>query len=113
MPPSGASHNRAAPDSADQLAPCRSRKLLKPLTLEKLLSHDHDLPRYAEAAPYESRSAVAGEDAGVPLLFDRVKKLLAGEHPPLESSTQGQSVCLWTALSSSTQSMLSKKPLMS
>jgi addiction module HigA family antidote len=28
-------------------------KLLKPLTLEKLLSHDHDLPRYAEAAPDE------------------------------------------------------------
>ena len=27
------------------------RKLLTPLTLEKLLSHDHDLPRYAEAAP--------------------------------------------------------------
>lgn len=25
--------------------------LLTPLTLEKLLSHDHDLPRYAEAAP--------------------------------------------------------------
>lgn len=29
------------------------RKLLTPLTLEKLLSHDHDLPRYAEAAPDE------------------------------------------------------------
>lgn len=27
------------------------RKLLTPLTLEKLLSQDHDLPRYAEAAP--------------------------------------------------------------
>ena len=27
------------------------RKLLTPLTLEKLLSHDHDLPHYAEAAP--------------------------------------------------------------
>lgn len=27
------------------------RKLLTPLTLEKLLSHDRDLPRYAEAAP--------------------------------------------------------------
>lgn len=29
------------------------RKLLTPLTLEKLLSHDQDLPRYAEAAPDE------------------------------------------------------------
>ena len=28
-------------------------KLLTPLTLEKLLSHDRDLPRYAEAAPEE------------------------------------------------------------
>ena len=27
------------------------RRLLTPLTLEKLLSHDHDLPRFAEAAP--------------------------------------------------------------
>lgn len=29
------------------------RKLLTPLTLEKLLSHDHDMPRHAEAAPDE------------------------------------------------------------
>jgi addiction module HigA family antidote len=29
------------------------RKLLTPLTIEKLLSHDHNLPRYAEAAPDE------------------------------------------------------------
>jgi addiction module HigA family antidote len=29
------------------------RQLLTPLTLEKLLSHDNDLPRYAEAAPDE------------------------------------------------------------
>ncbi len=29
------------------------RNLLTPLTLEKLLSHDRDLPRYAEAAPNE------------------------------------------------------------
>jgi addiction module HigA family antidote len=29
------------------------RKLVTPLTLEKLLSHEHDLPRYAEAAPDE------------------------------------------------------------
>ncbi len=28
-------------------------RLLTPLTIEKLLSHDHDLPRYAEAAPDE------------------------------------------------------------
>jgi hypothetical protein len=30
-----------------------TRRLLTPLTLEKLLSHDNDLPRYAEAAPNE------------------------------------------------------------
>jgi addiction module HigA family antidote len=29
------------------------RRLLTPLTIEKLLSHDRDLPRYAEAAPDE------------------------------------------------------------
>jgi len=29
------------------------RKLLSPLTLEKLLSHNNDMPRYAEAAPDE------------------------------------------------------------
>lgn len=29
------------------------RTLLTPLSVEKLLSHDHDLPRYAEAAPDE------------------------------------------------------------
>lgn len=29
------------------------RKLLTPLTIEKLLTHDRDLPRYAEAAPDE------------------------------------------------------------
>jgi addiction module HigA family antidote len=29
------------------------RRLLTPLTLDKLLSHDNDLPRYAEAAPDE------------------------------------------------------------
>ena len=29
------------------------RRLLTPLTLDKLLSHDHDLPHYAEAAPNE------------------------------------------------------------
>ncbi len=29
------------------------RKLLTPMTLEKLFSHDRDLPRYAEAAPNE------------------------------------------------------------
>jgi addiction module HigA family antidote len=34
------------------------RKLLTPLTLEKLLSQDHGLPRYAEAAPEEFLSLI-------------------------------------------------------
>lgn len=37
------------------------RKLLTPLTLEKLLSHDKDLPRYAEAAPDEFLSIVESD----------------------------------------------------
>lgn len=37
------------------------RKLLTPLTTKKLLSHDHDLPRYAEAAPEEFLKII-GED---------------------------------------------------
>ena len=36
------------------------RKLLTPLTLEKLLSHDDDLPRYAEAAPDEFLKIIEG-----------------------------------------------------
>ena len=37
------------------------RKLLTPLTLEKLLSHDHDLPHYAEAAPEVFLSLIEGD----------------------------------------------------
>jgi hypothetical protein len=37
------------------------RKLLTPLTLEKLLSHNHDLPRYAEAVPDEFLRIIEGD----------------------------------------------------
>ena len=37
------------------------RELLAPLTLEKLLSHGHDLPRYAEAAPEEFLSLLEND----------------------------------------------------
>ena len=37
------------------------RRLLTPLTLDKLLSHDNDLPRYAEAAPDEFMRILEGD----------------------------------------------------
>ena len=37
------------------------RKLLTPLTLEKLLSHDHNLPYFAEAAPDEFLQIIEGD----------------------------------------------------
>ncbi len=37
------------------------RRLLSPLTLEKLMSHDSDLPRYAEAAPDEFLTLVEND----------------------------------------------------
>lgn len=37
------------------------QRLLTPLTLETLLSHDHDLPRYAEAAPEEFLSILEND----------------------------------------------------
>ena len=45
-------HSRLGIDVESRVA-VLVRKLLTPLTLEKLLSNDHDLPRYAEAAPDE------------------------------------------------------------
>jgi addiction module HigA family antidote len=55
------------------------RKLLEPLTLEKLLSHDHDLPRYAEAAPDEFLSIIE-EDLrrNDPVVFGLLKPVNSG-----------------------------------
>jgi hypothetical protein len=52
------------------------RELLTPLTPEKLLSHDHDLPRYAEAAPDEFFKII-GEDLGHnnPVVFGLLKSV--------------------------------------
>ena len=43
-------HDRPGVNMADRISSL-IHKLLAPLTLEKLLSHKKDLPRYAEAAP--------------------------------------------------------------
>jgi addiction module HigA family antidote len=55
------------------------RKLLTPLTLEKLLSHDHDLPHYAEAAPDEFLKIVE-EDLrrNDPVIFGLLKPVESG-----------------------------------
>ncbi len=56
------------------------RNLLTPLTLEKLLSHDRDLPRFAEAAPEEFLNIIE-EDlrSDDPIIFGLLK--------PVNSST--------------------------
>lgn len=55
------------------------RKLLMPLTLEKLLSHDRDLPRYAEAAPNEFLNIIK-EDlrSETPVVFGLLKPVDSG-----------------------------------
>lgn len=55
------------------------RKLLTPLTLEKLLSHDNDLPRYAEAAPGEFLNIIE-EDlrSDAPIVFGLLKPVDSG-----------------------------------
>lgn len=55
------------------------RELLTPLTLEKLLSHDGDLPRYAEAAP-EDFLQIIEEDlrSGSPAVLGLLKPADAG-----------------------------------
>jgi addiction module HigA family antidote len=55
------------------------RKLLTPLTLETLHSHDHDLPRYAEAAPDEFLSIIE-EDlrSNDPVVFGLLKPAESG-----------------------------------
>ncbi len=55
------------------------RKLLTPLTLEKLLSHDHDLPRYAEAAPDEFLKIIEKDlKRPDPVLFGLLKPVDSG-----------------------------------
>jgi addiction module HigA family antidote len=58
------------------------RKLLTPLTLEKLLSNDHDLPRYAEAAPDEILKIIE-ED------LRRDESLVFGLLKPVDSGSFG------------------------
>ncbi len=60
------------------------RKLLMPPTLEKLLSHDHDLPRYAEAAPDEFLKIIE-ED------LQRDDPVVLGLLKPVDSSSFGVS----------------------
>ena len=55
------------------------RKLLKPLTLEKLLSHDHDLPHYAEAAPDEFLKVIEEDlQSDDPVVFGLLKPVDGG-----------------------------------
>ena len=54
-------------------------KLLTPLTLEKLLSHDCDLPRYAEAAPEEFLRTIEGDlRRDDPVVFGLLKPVDSG-----------------------------------
>lgn len=60
------------------------RKLLTPLTLEKLLSHNRDLPRYAEAAPDEFLKIIEEDlQSDNPVVFGLLK--------PVDSSLFGAS----------------------
>lgn len=52
--------NRPGNDVEDQVSALVNR-LLSPFTLEKLLSHNHDLPRLAEAAPKEFMDLVEAD----------------------------------------------------
>lgn len=55
------------------------RKLLTPLTIEKLLSHDQDLPRYAEAAPDEFLKIVEDDlRCNEPVVFGLLKPVDSG-----------------------------------
>ena len=65
------------------------RKLLTPLTLDKLLSHDKDLPNYAEAAPDEFLRLIE-ED------LQRTQPVVLGLLKPVESGVFG--TCLRSGL---------------
>ena len=55
------------------------RNLLTPLTLEKLLSQDHDLPRYAEAAPDEFLKIIEKDlQRNNPVVFGLLKPVDSG-----------------------------------
>ena len=55
------------------------RKLLTPLTLEKLLSQDSDLPRYAEAAPDEFLKIIEEDlQRNDPVVFGLLKPVDSG-----------------------------------
>lgn len=55
------------------------RKLLKPLTLERLLSQNHDLPRYAEAAPDEFLKIIEEDlKRNDPVVFGLLKPVDSG-----------------------------------
>ena len=54
-------------------------KLLVPLTIEKLLSYDRDLPRYAEAAPDEFLNIFEADlRSDTPIVFDLLKPVDSG-----------------------------------
>ncbi len=80
------------------------RKLLTPLTLEKLLSHDHDLPRYAEAAPDEFLKIIE-EDLrrNDPVVFGLLKPVDSG-------STLGIAVADGTSLGAGVPCLETAKP---
>ena len=55
------------------------RKLLTPMTLEKLLSQDHNLPYYAEAAPDEFLRIIEGDlSEGEPVIYGLLKPVDSG-----------------------------------
>jgi len=54
------------------------RELLTPLTLEKLLSHDRELPRYAEAAPNEFLEIIEEDLRGDCILLNLLKPVDSG-----------------------------------
>ena len=63
-------------------------KLLTPLTLEKLLSHDHDLPRYAEAAPDEFLKIIEEDlKSNDPVVFGLLKPVDGGSFGAWPSRT--------------------------
>jgi addiction module HigA family antidote len=73
------------------------RKLLKPLTLEKLLSHDHDLPHYAEAAPDEFLNVIEEDlQSDAPVVFGLLKPVDGGSFwaSPLRTGLLSALECL-------------------
>lgn len=64
------------------------RNLLTPLTLEKLLSYNHDLPRFAEAAPDEFLKVIEEDLRGEnPVVFGLLKPVDAGSFGSWPSRT--------------------------